>query len=83
MERRRIGCESVGGAAKEVARKLVEQNEESKRAFRRILPVPQFAPRRRFMGGEKARTDLRVEGLVLGVPALLSSFTPEGNDVCR
>ena len=48
-------------AAEHVARKLVEQDEQRERAFRRLLPGGELAGRRGFVDGEKAPADFVVE----------------------
>src|SRR5262245_51410717 len=71
--RKRIGGESPRIAAKHVARKLVEQDEQREGAMRALLPVGQFSGSGRLMGFEKALLDLLIEACLLVVPLVMPS----------
>jgi hypothetical protein len=60
--RQGIGGEGARLAAKHVARKLVEQNEQRQRTLGASFPCGQLAACRRFVGFEKAPANLVVEG---------------------
>src|SRR5262245_6951421 len=81
--RERIGRESPSIAAKHVARKLVEEDEQRESALRALLPIGQFSGSGRLMGFEKALPDLLVEACILVEPPVRPRRAPERNDLVR
>src|SRR5262245_51312620 len=79
----RIGRKGAGAAAEHVARKLVEHDDERQRSGRRRLPRAQPPGRRGLIGGEKARANGGVEGIVLGEPFVGTGGLPEPDDFFR
>ena len=77
-ERQRIGRQHVRGVAKRVARKLVQQDQQSEGAARRLGPVIEITARRRLVQGKEAVAEAGVERRVLGEPAIQSGGAPEG-----
>ena len=80
-QRQRIGGEGVAGPAKDVARKLIQQDHQGQGSLRRLHPAVELAPG----GGEvrlsKPLAEIGVEGGVLGEPLVGSRLFPEGDDV--
>ncbi len=80
-QRQRIGGEGVAGPAKDVARKLIQQDHQGQGALRRMHPAVELAPG----GGEvrrfKTLAEIGVEGGVLGEPLVGPGLFPEGDDV--
>ena len=71
-------------AAIDIARHLVEQNEERKAAIRRLLPVVECATLRCMYGGTKPRADIVVESLVTLEPQRPGAFgEPEIENCAR
>src|SRR5262249_53106490 len=80
-ERLFVRGEGALAAAEQVARELVEEDEERIGALRRVLPIGQFPGGGGFMGRQEALPDLGVQGVVLGEPFLRAGSAPEGDDV--
>ncbi len=78
-----IGGEGVGRAAVEVARELVEQDQERQRALGGLAPAGQVAAGGLHVQRLEAVPDRLVEGVVLGEPFLGASLDPEGDDIAR
>ena len=78
--RKRVGRERASVAAEHVARKLVEEDDESERALRVRFPCAQLAARCHLMDCQKPRPDNPVEILVLREVTFCSSIAPEGYD---
>jgi hypothetical protein len=78
-----VGGEGVGGSAVEVARELVEQQEQRQRPLGRPGPGVELAARGAVMVRLEAFADRRIEDVVLGVPLLGARFGPEAEDVVR
>lgn len=66
--RQRIGGEGVARAPEHIARILVEQDQQGQRAFRRLRPVIQFAPRGCEMRVPETAPEAGVKGLIPGEP---------------
>ena len=67
-ERFRILGEGRGTATGEISRKLIEDNNESQRAFRRLCPMIQFTRRGALMRFTKMSANLRGEIVALLPP---------------
>src|SRR6476620_4325170 len=70
----RVGGEGSRVTAEHIAWKLVEQNEQRKRALRAFLPVRKFSGGGRFVRIEESLANLCVEGCVLDEPAVVSGL---------
>ena len=67
-ERRCISCKRARRAAKQVARKLIEQNQQRERPRWRLRPIGIASGERRFDIEEESFANLRIEGRVLAEP---------------
>lgn len=81
--RQRIGGEGVACAPEHIARKLVQQDQQGQRAFRRLRPGIQFAPRGCEMRVPETAPEAGVEGVIPGEPLRGTGVFPEGDDVGR
>jgi len=87
----RVAGEGLGFAAKEVARKLVEKDQQGEQALPVVSPGRQFAGQRRIHCRQEAAADLVVEPGILAEPGaaglavfrLALKAEPEGENVRR
>ncbi len=70
-------------AAKRIARKLIEQNNERQRAVGIRSPIGEFAPRGRLVRRKEALAEALVEGVVLCEPVSRTGRAPERDDRAR
>src|SRR4030095_6200299 len=68
-------------AAKGVARKLVQENQQGQGAIPVVRPRVEFAALRSLVGPQEAGAKVVVESLVLAKPARRAGVAPEGQDV--
>ncbi len=71
----------MGRAAVDVARELVEQDEERQGLLGSLGPVGEVPAGRLHVQDLEAVADRLVEGVVLGEPLLWTGFQPEGEHV--
>ena len=91
LQRLRIAGECPGVAAKEVARELVEHDQQRAQALRFVRPRSQSAGQRSLDDGQETRADLRIETLILAKPlatglavtGFAGAAEPEGQDFGR
>jgi len=76
----RIACIHERRAAKRIAGKLVEQQDQRQRAGRRRQPAIQLAARRSFMGVPEPLVKAAVEIRILGEPERWAGLSPECDD---
>ena len=81
--RERIGGEGVAGIPEDVARELVQQDQQGQRSLRSLRPVIQLTARREEMRGLEPLAEPGVESLILGEPLRGPGLFPEGDDVGR
>ena len=75
----RVGREHAGLAAEAVARKLVEQKNQSQSAFGRLVPCVEIASRRGLVQRQAVVSKPLIENVVLGKPAVGTGIAPECN----
>src|SRR5262245_46721526 len=78
-----VGGESEGRAAMDVARELVEQDDERQSPFWRFLPMVEGAVARFGQRLLEAHRKLAVEGRIAREPAALPGGEPEIEDLLR
>ena len=81
--RQTVGGEGVGRAAVDVARKLVEEQDEGQGAFRRTAPACEVSSRRLQVNNLEAYTDGLVELRTTPELRLFASVPPEADDFAR
>ncbi len=73
----------MGRTAPDVARELIEQDQQCQRALRRLLPFCQLTPRGGVVSGLEPADDLGIEAIVLGKPLVRPGGLPEADDFGR
>jgi hypothetical protein len=73
--------ESARRTSEEVARKLIEEDQEGERPFGRLVVARELAAGRALMLGQEACPDLLVESLVLGPPFIVPGLPPEHDHI--
>ena len=81
--RRRIGCIHPRRAAKRIARKLVQQQQQRQCALGRRHPVIEIAARRGLMRIQKRLAKTAIEIRILGEPHRRAGLQPEADHLGR
>ncbi len=81
--RQTIGSEGVRRIPVDVARDLIEQEDQRQGTLRRLFPRRQFTPRCNMVSGFKPGAEQGVEAVVALEPLFRPGPRPEGDDVLR